>query len=82
MARHQPLTATRREFCVASAAALVGLTIKGDRPLAGGFVNDDMPTGHTLRARGPVGAAAAASPGCRPHGVCRNADSIGSSCWK
>jgi hypothetical protein len=59
MARHQPLTPTRREFCFASAAALVGLSIKGDRPLAGGFVNDDMPVGHALRARAAVGAAAA-----------------------
>jgi len=58
MARDQPLTPTRREFCVASAAALVGLSIKGDRPLAGGFVNDDMPIGHALRARAAVGAAA------------------------
>ena len=58
MARNQPLTPTRREFCVASAAALVGLSIKGDRPLAGGFVNDDMPIGHALRGRAAVGAAA------------------------
>ena len=57
MARHQPLTPTRREFCVASAAALVGLSIKGDRPLAGGFVNDDMPVGHALRGHAPLGAA-------------------------
>jgi len=60
MARNQPLTATRREFCVASAAALVGLSIKGDRPLAGGFVYDDMSIGHALRARPPVGAATTA----------------------
>ena len=41
MARDQPLTPTRREFCCSSAAALVGLSIKGDRPVAGAFVNDD-----------------------------------------
>ena len=57
MARNQPLTKTRREFCFASAAALVGLSIKGDRPLAGGFVNDDMPIGHALRGRAAVGPA-------------------------
>ena len=51
MARDQPLTATRREFCVASAAALVGLSIKGDRPLAGGFVNDDSRSATALRGR-------------------------------
>ena len=47
---------TRREFCFASAAALVGLSIKGDRPLAGGFVNYDASVGHALRSRA-VGAA-------------------------
>ena len=57
MARDQPLTPTRREFCLASAAALVGLSIKGDRPLAGGFVNDDVSIGHALRSRAAVGAA-------------------------
>jgi glycine/D-amino acid oxidase-like deaminating enzyme len=56
MARNQPLT--RREFCFESAAALVGLSIKGDRPLAGGYVNDDMAIGHTIRGRAPFGAAA------------------------
>jgi hypothetical protein len=59
MARHQPVIPTRREFCAASAAALVGLSIKGDRPLAGGYVNDDMPIGHALRQRAAVGAATA-----------------------
>src|SRR5262245_58329594 len=57
MARDQPLTRSRREFCFASAAALVGLSIKGDRPLAGGFVNDDMAIGHTIRGRTSVGPA-------------------------
>ena len=52
MARNQPLT--RREFCFGSAAALVGLSIKGDRPLAGRFVNDDMAAGHALRDRRPL----------------------------
>jgi hypothetical protein len=58
MARDQPLIPTRREFCAASAAALVGMSIKGDRPIAGGFVTDDMPIGHALRGRAAVRAAA------------------------
>src|SRR5262249_60155746 len=62
MARDQPLTPTRREFCLASAAALVGLSIKGDRPLAGGFVNDDVSIGHALRNRAAAGAATTTIP--------------------
>jgi glycine/D-amino acid oxidase-like deaminating enzyme len=69
MARDQPLSLRgtnetpmaygvgRREFCFTSAAALVGLSIKGDRPLTGGFVNDGIALGHTLRGRGSMGAA-------------------------
>jgi glycine/D-amino acid oxidase-like deaminating enzyme len=41
----------RREFCLSSAAALVGLSIKGDRAVAGSFVNDEASLGHLLRAR-------------------------------
>jgi len=50
------MKATRREFCTAGAAALVGLSIKGDRPMAGGFVNDEMLLGHTIRERRPGGS--------------------------
>jgi glycine/D-amino acid oxidase-like deaminating enzyme len=57
VARNQPLTATRREFCLSSAAALVGLSIKGDRPIAGTFVNDDVAIGHVIRARSGTGPA-------------------------
>ena len=57
MARNHPLTPTRREFCFSSAAALVGLSIKGDRPVAGSFVNDDVAIGHVIRNRGPIGPA-------------------------
>jgi len=46
-----PLKPTRREFCAWSAAALVGLSVKADRPIAGSFVNDSFQMGHLLRDR-------------------------------
>jgi hypothetical protein len=52
------LRPTRREFCFSSAAALIGLSIKGDRPIAGGFVNDDVAIGHVIRGRGAIGPPA------------------------
>jgi putative NAD(P)-binding protein len=48
---HQPLKVSRRKFLQASSAALVGLSVKGDRPIAGGFVNDSFQFGHLLRDR-------------------------------
>ncbi len=39
-------SATRRQFL---SAALIGLTAKGERRIAGGFVNDAFPTGHRIR---------------------------------
>jgi len=42
---------TRRKFLQAGSAALVGLSVKGDRPIAGGFVNDSFQMGHLLRDR-------------------------------
>jgi glycine/D-amino acid oxidase-like deaminating enzyme len=63
MARNQSLTPvrgraartqTRREFFVSSAAALVGLSVKGDRAVAGSFVNDDVALGHAIRSRAPL----------------------------
>ena len=42
---------TRREFCALGAAALVGLSVKSDRTLAGEFVNDSFQLGHLLRDR-------------------------------
>ena len=43
---------SRRKFLQAGSAALVGLSIKGDRPIAGAFVNDSFQLGHQLRDRG------------------------------
>jgi hypothetical protein len=40
---------SRRKFLRAGSAALVGLSVKGDRPIAGAFVNDSFPLGHQLR---------------------------------
>lgn len=48
---------TRREFLATSSAALVGLSIKGDRPIAGGFVNDAFEAGHRVRDRAAFPAA-------------------------
>jgi len=43
------LSISRRKFLQAGSAALIGLSIKGDRPIAGGFVNDSFELGHKLR---------------------------------
>ncbi|MBI1787152.1 MAG: FAD-dependent oxidoreductase [Acidobacteria bacterium] len=43
------MTSSRRQF----AAALVGLTAKAERPIAGSFVNDAFALGHRLRDRAP-----------------------------
>ena len=40
---------TRREFIAASSAALVGLGMKSERPIAGGFVNEAFQLGHMIR---------------------------------
>ena len=45
------MSISRRRFLQASSAALIGLSIKGDRPIAGGFVNDAFELGHKLRDR-------------------------------
>jgi putative NAD(P)-binding protein len=45
------LSISRRRFLQASSAAVIGLSIKGDRPIAGGFVNDSFELGHKLRDR-------------------------------
>jgi len=39
----------RRQFLGLSSAALVGLSHKSDRPIAGSFVNDSFQAGHLLR---------------------------------
>lgn len=41
----------RRKFLGAGSAALVGLSLKTDRPIAGSFVNDNFQMGHLLRDR-------------------------------
>src|SRR2546423_814611 len=63
MAGDQPLKPTRREFCAWGAAALVGPSVKTDRPIAPSFVNESFPPGHLLRRRAqfpapPVGLPA------------------------
>jgi hypothetical protein len=45
------LTVSRREFLQAGSAALIGLSLKTDRPIAGSFVNDSFRLGHRLRDR-------------------------------
>jgi predicted NAD/FAD-dependent oxidoreductase len=45
------LKTPRRNFLQSASAALVGLSIKGDRPIAGTFVNDSFQMGHQLRDR-------------------------------
>jgi hypothetical protein len=53
---YQPLTATRRQFIAGGCAALVGMTAKGQRHLAGSFVNDAFVRGHQIRDRAPINA--------------------------
>ena len=43
------MSLSRRKFLQAGSAALIGLSIKGDRPIDGGFVNDSFELGHRLR---------------------------------
>jgi glycine/D-amino acid oxidase-like deaminating enzyme len=50
------LKSTRREFCAVGAAALVGLSAKGERPIEGEFVNDFFQMGHLLRDRAQFSA--------------------------
>jgi hypothetical protein len=42
---------TRRRFLQVGSAALVGLSVKAGRPIAGGFVNESFQVGHLLRDR-------------------------------
>ena len=42
---------SRREFLQSASAALVGLSLKGDRHISGSFVNDSFQAGHRLRDR-------------------------------
>jgi hypothetical protein len=43
----------RRQFLGVSSAALVGLSLKSEKKIAGGFVHDAFQTGHLLRDRAP-----------------------------
>jgi len=45
------LRLSRRKFLQAGSAALVGLSLKSDRAIAGSFVNDSFLLGHQLRDR-------------------------------
>lgn len=45
------MKSSRRTFLQTTSAALVGLSIKGDRPIAGSFVNESFDLGHKLRDR-------------------------------
>ncbi len=45
------MRSSRRQFLQSASAALIGLSIKGDRPIAGSFVNDSFQLGHQLRDR-------------------------------
>jgi glycine/D-amino acid oxidase-like deaminating enzyme len=47
----------RRTFLGAASAALVGLTAKAGRAVAGGFVNDAFPLGHRIRDRAAFASA-------------------------
>ena len=43
------MSISRRKFLQSTSAALVGLSLKGERPIAGSFVNDSFQQGHLLR---------------------------------
>jgi protoporphyrinogen oxidase len=43
------LSVSRRDFLQSASAALIGLSLKADRPIAGSFVNDSFQLGHRLR---------------------------------
>jgi protoporphyrinogen oxidase len=45
------LNPSRRQFLQSASAALIGLSIKGDKPIAGSFVNESFQMGHQLRDR-------------------------------
>jgi protoporphyrinogen oxidase len=51
------LSATRRQFLGCGSAALAGMTAKGERRIAGTFVDDASARGHQIRDRAPVSAA-------------------------
>ncbi len=48
---------SRRKFLQSGSAALIGLSVKGDRPIAGSFVNDSFEMGHKIRDHAGFAAA-------------------------
>ena len=46
---HNQLTHGRRDFLTTTSAALIGLSLKSDRPIPGSFVNESAQLGHQLR---------------------------------
>jgi predicted NAD/FAD-dependent oxidoreductase len=48
---HQSLTVSRRRFIQSASAALIGLSVKSERPIGGSFVNESFEQGHMLRDR-------------------------------
>src|SRR5467141_4397482 len=54
---HQSLKLGRRKFLGLGSAALVGLSLKSERKIEGGFVNDSLHMGHLLRDRASFPAA-------------------------
>ena len=51
------MKASRREFLQSASAALIGLSLKSDRGIAGTFVNDSFLQGHRLRDHASFPAA-------------------------
>ena len=51
------MIATRRRFVSSGCAALIGMTAKGERRIAGSFVNDSFRAGHKIRDRALVAPA-------------------------
>lgn len=47
------MSSTRRDFLKNASAALIGMSIKSERPIAGGWVNDNFSAGHAIRDRIP-----------------------------
>jgi hypothetical protein len=45
------MPASRRYFLKNASAALIGMSIKSERPIAGGWVNDNFSAGHAIRDR-------------------------------
>jgi len=50
------LSFSRRGFIKSASAALIGLSLKSDRPIAGSFVNESFQLGHQLRDRATLPA--------------------------